>query len=639
MNVPKTSIVAGLTTVPSSDGKELLAVAHCAEWLEVRADLVGDLDTKWVRERFPGRLIYSLRSSSADGAFEGSAADRAGRIRRASESYDLVELESENDLHTDLPNHVPAERRMLSWYGRPKDYDELVAVFNQLSATPSRFYKMVVEGRRSADALAPLRLLKSLGRSDVIAFASAETGLWSRLVAPYFSAPLIFATATSSATADGLPSVFQLTEDYGLPHLSPVNEIYGIVGNPVSHSLSPRLHNAGYRALGRAALFVPFQVESFTDFWRDVVTSGTLESLGFSVKGLTVASPYKEAAFQEAGASSLISRRIGAANVFLRRNGKWKADTTDPEGVVLAIRNRGLSLKGKKAAVVGCGGAGRAVAAALDQSGARVTLVNRGWERGRLAADLLGLPLMPLSSFTVQGFSILVNATPVGRDDDKMPFELVGLSEDALVVDLVYGSRPTPLVSNASALGRDTVDGQEVLLIQVLHQFRKMTGLDMPADLACEVLGCKRNLSIRMPTRNSMQVQGGVMSDQLQMMRADAKQAVNAAPDVSPLLGTWVNTDPRSDYISKLTVAERNGRIYVRAYGTNSSEPIDWGEIEATPYGTHEAIGFHARYDFGGIETCIAANQKLGILVIQSYISFRDTSDRVNRFAREFFHQ
>jgi 3-dehydroquinate dehydratase/shikimate dehydrogenase len=455
----------------------------------VRADLVGDLDPAWVRNFFPGRLLYSLRSSSAGGAFEGSESVRAARLLNASRHYDLVELEAEGDLRPEILSGVAPDKRVLSWYGRPEDSGELTLHFNRLSSIQGRLYKMVVGNKRIEDTPGPLLLLKSLARPDVIAFASGEGGFWSRLLAPHFGAPIIFGSADEGWTAEGDPSIFRLVEDYGLPFLSPVDEIYGIVGNPVNHSLSPRIHNAAYRALKHPALFVPFQIASFGDFWREVVTGGKLEMLGLTVKGLTVSSPYKEAALREAGASSSMSRLIGAANVFVRNNGHWKADTTDPEGVILAIRNRGFSLKGKKAAVVGCGGAGRAVAAALSDEGAGVTLVNRGLERGRMAARLLGLPFVPLSSFAVRDFSVLINATPVGRHDNQMPFELEGLSEHAMVVDLVYGSRPTPLVASALACGRVAIDGYEVLLIQVLHQFRKMTGLEMPAHVAREALG------------------------------------------------------------------------------------------------------------------------------------------------------
>lgn len=132
------------------------------------------------------------------------------------------------------------------------------------------------------------------------------------------------------------------------------------------------------------------------------------------------------------------------------------------------------------------------------------------------------------------------------------------------------------------------------------------------------------------------------MTNPLSMMRADSKQLVEGEPDLSPLLGNWVNSNPETEYISKLTVAKQNGLLVLHVYGAHSPEPIDWGEAGATAYvagGTLDGVGFHARYGFGEIETYLVANQKLGILVIQSYTSFKDTSGRMNHFAREFFHQ
>ena len=125
-------------------------------------------------------------------------------------------------------------------------------------------------------------------------------------------------------------------------------------------------------------------------------------------------------------------------------------------------------------------------------------------------------------------------------------------------------------------------------------------------------------------------------------MRADTRQVIGGTPDLSPLIGEWVNTSDETDYIVKIIIEDRNGRLMLRAYGADSPNPIDWGETEATPYvagGTMESTGFHARYDFGSIETFLVANQKLGILVIQSYTEFKDGSGRMSHYAREFFHR
>jgi 3-dehydroquinate dehydratase/shikimate dehydrogenase len=138
--------------------------------------------------------------------------------------------------------------------------------------------------------------------------------------------------------------------------------------------------------------------------------------------------------------------------------------------------------------VIGCGGAGRAIAAALVASGAGVTLINRGAERGEHAAALLGLPYVPLREFDAEGYDIVVNATPVGRDTDEVPFQIERLNDDAVVIDLVYGARPTPLVDTTRARHQVAIDGRDVLVTQVRHQFRLMTGKEMSITLAQQVL-------------------------------------------------------------------------------------------------------------------------------------------------------
>ena len=485
----KATLIATLTTPPSPGGQELSALPDAVEWLEVRSDLVGDLDPDWLRSRFSGRLLYALRGRAEGGNFEGSPSERHDCLRRAAGSFDLIELEGERDSSPDLLAEIPVEKRLVSWHGPAGNLSELKAKFTQLSAVPARVYKLVTTAARGVDELIPLSLLKSLGRSDTIAYSAGPLGFWSRLVAPHLGAKIIFGSVANGTVTATEPTIDKLIKDYGLPQLPPPEGIYGIVGSPVFHSLSPRLHNAAYRAMKYPALFVPFHVDSFGEFWQEVVRGGVLESLGMPIKGLTVASPHKEAALLTTGTAGPMARRAESANILVRNNGSWKADTTDPEIVFTAHHERGVLMKRRRAAVIGCGGAGRSMAAALAGFGAGVTLVNRGAERGHHAAQLLGLPYIPLQGFSAEGYDIVVNATPVGRDDGEIPFRVETLGEDAVVIDLVYGSEPTPLVARARALERVAIDGREVLLTQVLRQFQLMTGREMPASLAREKIG------------------------------------------------------------------------------------------------------------------------------------------------------
>jgi 3-dehydroquinate dehydratase/shikimate dehydrogenase len=459
-------------------------------WLEVRADLVGDLPPDWLRSHFPGCLLYTLRSRAEGGAGADSGRERRARLLEAALYYDLIDLEGERDVCPDLLRAIPPHKRLLSWHGPATDACGLIERCVQLSTVAARLYRLVPRAEQPADTLAPLACLQAMGRSDTVAYASGPTGFWTRLVAPHLGAPIVFAVAEQTRGDGGEPSTSQLIEDYGLPVLTPLAELFGIVGNPVLHSLSPRLHNAAYRALGYPALYVPFHAASFVDFWRQVVQAGTLEAVGLRLRGLTVVSPHKEVAAEVAGACSAMVRRVGSSNALIRANGVWRADTTDAEGVLLLLRERGIEVEGKRVAVVGCGGSGRAMAAALAQAGAAVTLVNRGRARGQRAVQQLGLPFVSLSAFTPQGFSVVVHATPVGRDDGTLPFALDGLDEDAAVVDLVYGATPTPLVTQTQALGRVAIDGRAMLLAQGLCQFHRMTGQEMPQELAREILGC-----------------------------------------------------------------------------------------------------------------------------------------------------
>ena len=341
------------------------------------------------------------------------------------------------------------------------------------------------EAAVNSDGLPPLDVLRAMNRRDLIAFAGGEAGFWSRLLAPYVGAPFVFGTVGTEGRSLREPPITQLVQDYGLSGSLP-SHLYGIVGNPVTHSLSAQLHNTAYRTLGVPALFVPFEEEHFARFWRDMVDRDPLGRIGLSIKGLTVVSPHKEMALKAGARASAMVRRAGSANIVVRDGRGWRADTTDPEGVVFALRDREITIKRLKTAVIGCGGAGRAVAAALDLLGADVTLVNRSLDRGLRAHRRLRLPFTPLDGFSAEGYSTVVNATPLGRNGESLPFDIAQMRAGGSVVDLTYGREETPLIRRARALGLTSVDGLEVCLIQVRHQFRIMTGLEMPMPASGE---------------------------------------------------------------------------------------------------------------------------------------------------------
>ncbi len=486
------SLVATVTEEPSE--ALLASVAGRASILEVRADLAGDLDPGALRRRFPGELLYTLRSAAEGGGGPDDREERRRRIAAAAAGYDLVDLEV-RDLRGAV-EAVPPAKRLLSWHGRAAEASDLRAVYERLAAVESSYVKLVPTAASPGQALLPLELLRDLGRDDVVAFAGGAAGAWTRLLAPRLGAPLIYTAAGEVPAAAGQPRLDRLCEDYGLSAEEDSRTgwgggLFGIVGGRVADSLSPRLHNGFYRRLGLDCLYVAFEVERFGDFWLELVEGGGLAELGFDLRGLTVTAPHKEIALAVAGAASPLAEHLGSANTLVLHDGVWEAESTDPDGVVGPLEKRGLKIAGRRAAVIGAGGAGRAAAFALKRSGAEVALVNRSPERGIRSARRLKVAFVALDSFNPAAFDLVVNATPLGgAEGDQLAFDPGRLAPGAVVVDMVYRRQePTPLVAAARARGLDAVDGREVLLHQAPAQFEAMTGRPMPLDEAAEVLG------------------------------------------------------------------------------------------------------------------------------------------------------
>ncbi|HEY5028740.1 MAG TPA: type I 3-dehydroquinate dehydratase, partial [Candidatus Angelobacter sp.] len=261
------ALVATITAPLSSIPGEIADVSDEVAWLQWRADLAGQAPALNLRKHFPGKLLYTLRSVRCGGAFAGSVTERHSRILSAAPDYDVLELEAGTDLTHEVLSAVPPSKRMISWSGAACDTKELRGRFNEFSRVPADSYCLTVEATRTSHGLATLQFLKELGRNDVTAFCTGPFGLWSRLLAPFFGAPFLFGHSGIQTSASGEPAINRLIADYGFPALHPLRELYGMVGNRIFHSPSPRLHNAGYRALNYPALFLPFYEECFEDFW------------------------------------------------------------------------------------------------------------------------------------------------------------------------------------------------------------------------------------------------------------------------------------------------------------------------------------------------------------------------------------
>jgi shikimate dehydrogenase len=254
-------------------------------------------------------------------------------------------------------------------------------------------------------------------------------------------------------------------------------QVYGLLGNPVGHSLSPPMHEAGYEALDIDARYVTFEPEPAA---LPAAVSGA-GALG--IRGLNVTIPFKERLLDLVEPDPLAAR-IGAVNTVDFGGETVMGHNTDAAGVTRAFAHHDVDLAGT-AVVVGAGGAGRAAAFALADEGMAVRIANRTVERAEsLAADVPGATAHGLDGLVdlLDDASVLVNATSVGMETDETPVPEAALHADLAVLDAVYRPVETRLLREASEAGARTVDGAWMLLFQGVEAFERWTGRGAPIE-------------------------------------------------------------------------------------------------------------------------------------------------------------
>jgi shikimate dehydrogenase len=259
----------------------------------------------------------------------------------------------------------------------------------------------------------------------------------------------------------------------------------GVCGWPVGHSRSPAMHNAALQAVGLDGWryqALPVPPELFDETVRE------LPGAGF--RGVNVTIPHKEAALRLAGEASETAAAVGAANTLTFQGDAVIADNTDVTGLLAAIPERHAP-QGRRALVLGAGGAGRAAVHALVQAGAAdVQVWNRTPERARrLCADLGGRAVQH-----PEPADLVVNCTPVGLEPDSGEFKALPVEADTFtagscVVDMVYADRPTPLLAAARKRGAEVVDGLEILVAQGAASFERWTGRPAPREVMRRAVG------------------------------------------------------------------------------------------------------------------------------------------------------
>jgi len=246
-------------------------------------------------------------------------------------------------------------------------------------------------------------------------------------------------------------------------------QIYGIIGNPVRHSLSPVLHNGALRRMGLNGAYLVFEVNHLEDALRGI--------RGLGIRGVSVTIPYKTRVIPFLDEIEGVAKKIGAVNTISNKEGRLIGCNTDWLGAVEALEEK-IDLQGKRVALLGAGGAARAIAYGLKERGCRVFLFNRSPEKAAELGKELGFPYGPLSSVEKLDVEILINATPIGMfpQDGESPLPKEILQEGMTVMDIVYRPLRTKLLREAEERGCRVINGLEMLARQGALQIEVWTG-------------------------------------------------------------------------------------------------------------------------------------------------------------------
>ncbi|MBN2129857.1 MAG: shikimate dehydrogenase [Sedimentisphaerales bacterium] len=483
------------------------AVDGGAETLELRTDYLTDLSVDRVRE-----LVADVRSAAGASVpvivtcrdrAEGGALDYPESLRMevlaaaVAAGADFIDCEYANFRRADNERRIRTAlsasskaRLILSAHDFAGPFPDLKRLHREiLRACPEAVPKLVYKARHINDCFDAFDLLH--GGGDGIVLCMGQAGLISRVLARKLGGLVTFASIDAqAATAPGQVTAAQLKGLYRHDDIDERTELFGVIADPVAHSLSPAIHNACFADAQVNGLYLPLHVEGgrglLYDFFDNVLRRPWLGFRGFSV---TI--PHKHGALEyvrvQNGFIEPLAAQIGAANtVLIGRDGRLSVYNTDYAGALDAITaGMGIErrdLRDVPVAVVGAGGVSRAIVAGLSDAGARIKIYNRTLERAELLATDFGCRFAPLDDLPRLDAKLVVNCTSIGMHPhvDRSPVPAEALRPEQTVFDTVYNPARTLLLKQAREAGAKTIDGIAMFVNQAAAQFKLFT--NQPAN-------------------------------------------------------------------------------------------------------------------------------------------------------------
>lgn len=423
--------------------------------------------------------IATCRRVASGGKFKGSVAAQLDILSKAAAAgCQLVDLELQTAIRC-KPSQISALRSRTSLILSFHDFREtkkLDETLTKMTAFPADFYKVVTTATTLYDNVAMMKFLEHNGdRHSLIGMCMGEQGLISRVLGVRAGSAFTFAAVNAEEkTAPGQVTSQVLRNTYRIEQVDTATKVYGVVGDPVAHSLSPAIMNAALRRENVNGVYVALHAKKLSDLLacvRDI-----------PIHGLSITMPYKEAILKHLDNTDAHTSKIGACNTVVRaQDGKLYGFNTDTAGVVRPLEQR-ISLDQSRILVLGAGGAARSAVFGLKERGAEVYILNRSVATGQKLARQARARTVKRQDLKKLSFDVIINATPVGMGNTRESPLNENEINSKYIFDMVYDPRETRLMQMAKARGAQAIPGIEMFVHQAARQFEIWTGKPAPWD-------------------------------------------------------------------------------------------------------------------------------------------------------------
>jgi 3-dehydroquinate dehydratase/shikimate dehydrogenase len=458
-------------------------VQQGAQLVELRVDCIqSEVNlTRLLKDR-PGPVIVTCRRQRDGGHWQKSEAERVMLLRQAI-AMGVEYIDLEEDIAAEIPPFGKT-KRIVSLHNFHETPDDLAEIHKRLAGLKADVVKIATMAHSPHDNVRMLQLVKQASLPTV-GLCMGDVGTPSRVLAGKFGAPFSFATLNAERTlAPGQLTFDQMKQIYRYETIGPETEVYGVIADPVGHSLSPLIHNAGFAQLKLNKVYLPFRVprEHLAQFIADAPTLG--------IKGISVTIPHKEDILAHVKKADEASQQIGAANTVLFRDEGPVAYNTDYRAAMANIDQlfeldkNPQALAGKTCLVLGAGGVAHALVYGLKQRGADVAVSSRTLERAESLASRFACRSVAWSARHTLAPLLIINGTPVGMHPnvDETPYDAHHLRDGTAVFDTVYNPEQTLLIKSARDFNCKTITGVDMFVQQAALQFKLFTGHDLALE-------------------------------------------------------------------------------------------------------------------------------------------------------------